>query len=507
MIVDHLFNNKINESLADEFMAIAKAKGMNPRLRGTPDEEKARTAAMLKQRAVDRANAPKPQPVDAETRAHLQDQLKSLEAKFDPNYEYSDDYSFWKEQSIIAQQIDRIKAALSRGVTEGEQLDELSWKDIQRGAKKIGKGAQKFTKNVADTGAAIGGAARDVGGAIKQVGKTAIADPVAATYNATKSGLNKAANVAANTYGDVKTGVQKVGAAGKAVGTDIGDAGTAVGKGLQSVGRGVANVVGGVGQGVGATVGGATTGLGRATARGFNTGVKNVGGNALDRLQTNVFKQKSDPVELKKQIDMKKAEIQDLEDQLAKAQPAPKVFSKRVPTTAINPVTGKRYTNAELAKQAAPAPTAPTPSFAAPTTGMPSNVTYSGFAKPAAKPATPNFARTGFTGYAPAAPTAPAAPKAPAAPATPKLSKDEYIKRIGATALPESVMTKTLDEVNRMLAHVETKDDVQKIKTFVDRQFTRNGLVSEAAFDQRNHIIEQITIIGAKRRREHARKG
>ena len=123
MIVDQLFDNKknINESLADEFMAMAKAKGMNPRLRGTPDEERARTDAMLKQRAADRANAPKPQPIDAETRAHLQDQLKSLEAKFDPNYEYSDDHRFWKEQSSIAQQINRIKAELSRGISESRQ--------------------------------------------------------------------------------------------------------------------------------------------------------------------------------------------------------------------------------------------------------------------------------------------------------------------------------------------------------------------------------------------------
>ena len=35
------------------------------------------------------------------------------------------------------------------------------------------------------------------------------------------------------------------------------------------------------------------TGLGRAAAHGFNTGVQNVGGNAVDRLQTNVFTPKS----------------------------------------------------------------------------------------------------------------------------------------------------------------------------------------------------------------------
>lgn len=148
MIIDNLFENKknTNESLADEFMAMARAKGMNPRLRGTPDEERARTDAMLKQRAADRANAPKPQPIDAETRAHLQDQLKSLEATFDPNYEYSDDHSFWKEQSSIAQQINRIKAELSKGVAESRRnkkrkLDE-SWlmeDPVYRKFKRVGR--------------------------------------------------------------------------------------------------------------------------------------------------------------------------------------------------------------------------------------------------------------------------------------------------------------------------------------------------------------------------------
>ena len=148
MIIDNLFENKknTNESLADEFMAMAKAKGYNPRLRGTPDEERARTDAMLKQRAADRANAPKPQPIDAETRAHLQDQLKSLEATFDPNYEYSDDHGFWKEQSSIAQQINRIKAELSQGVAEGRRnkkrkLDE-SWlmeDPVYRKFKRVGR--------------------------------------------------------------------------------------------------------------------------------------------------------------------------------------------------------------------------------------------------------------------------------------------------------------------------------------------------------------------------------
>jgi len=125
MIVDHLFDNKknIQEGLADEFMAMAKAKGMNPRLAGTPDEERARTDAMLKQRAADRANAPAPASVSIsdEERAGLEAKLKKLEAEFDPGFEYSDDHRFWKEQHGINQQINAIKQKLKRGMAEGKQ--------------------------------------------------------------------------------------------------------------------------------------------------------------------------------------------------------------------------------------------------------------------------------------------------------------------------------------------------------------------------------------------------
>ena len=44
----------LNEGLADEFMAMAKAKGYNPRLAGTPEQERERTQQMLAQRAKDR---------------------------------------------------------------------------------------------------------------------------------------------------------------------------------------------------------------------------------------------------------------------------------------------------------------------------------------------------------------------------------------------------------------------------------------------------------------------
>lgn len=160
MIIDNLFENKknINESLADEFMAMAKAKGYNPRLRGTPDEERARTDAMLAQRAADRAAAPAPAAVSDEERAKLEAQLQRLQAEFDPDYEFSDDHSFWTQQKSIAQQIGAIKQKLSQGLTEGYETTPFggvtnttpnysqAWKVTDEGEEFLRKAYQRLKR-------------------------------------------------------------------------------------------------------------------------------------------------------------------------------------------------------------------------------------------------------------------------------------------------------------------------------------------------------------------------
>ena len=143
----------------------------------------------------------------------------------------------------------------------------------------------------------------------------------------------------------------------------------------------------------------------------------------------------------------------------------------------------------------------------------------------AKKPATPNFAGpTGYSNvnYAPniktgislPKPTVPSLTSAPAkvnplatttaaAPVTKVTSggpttaeKDKLAQRI-AQAVKEPVA--------EMLQMVETKEDVQKIKQFVDRTFVRYGAINESAFVVRNQIIAHVTQVGAQRRREHAR--
>ena len=74
--------------------------------------------------------------------------------------------------------------------------------------------------------------------------------------------------------------------------------------------------------------------------------------------------------------------------------------------------------------------------------------------------------------------------------------KDKLAQRI-AQAVKEPVA--------EMLQMVETKEDVQKIKQFVDRTFVRYGAINESAFVVRNQIIAHVTQVGARRRREHAR--
>jgi hypothetical protein len=232
---------------------------------------------------------------------------------------------------------------------------------------------------------------------------------------------------------------------------------------------------------------------------------------------------------------------------------------KSMPFYGTNPATKKPWTYDELQAKSqagttpapAPAPAATTSTTAAKTatTAQPGfNATnvmnlpgMEKYAK-APAPAKPASFASGPTGYgkttmsvkpmtgipgmkAPTAPAAPSAPKAPgvkynlnlpagggagvkAAAQPGQLSKDEYIRRIGAPAMPESRVFNALKKpVAEMLNMVETKEDVAKIKQFIDQTFVKYGAVTESAFAVRNRLIEHVTQVGAQRRREFARRG
>ena len=140
-------------------------------------------------------------------------------------------------------------------------------------------------------------------------------------------------------------------------------------------------------------------------------------------------------------------------------------------------------------------------------------------------PAKPNFAQQGggykSVNYAPNIKTGVNLPK-PTAPATSvptttaskggldKKTQD-YINAINAkqpaSFAENRIATALKRPVAEMLQMVETKEDIQRIKQFVDDTFVKHGAVTESAFAVRNQILEHVTQVGAQRRREFARKG
>jgi hypothetical protein len=219
----------------------------------------------------------------------------------------------------------------------------------------------------------------------------------------------------------------------------------------------------------------------------------------------------------------------------------------------INPATGQRWTvddlEAERNAQATAVSGADTEPAAAkltpgtlpqPTTtavGQPSKVTYGKgfekFMKPKTATQFPAFGTAGTqsaykTSTAPAvkttAPTTatlPAGGGAGVKSAVPAASQPMKIG--GQTLNPKNPADKKIIDkvqaqaqkvaealkkpVSEMLQMVETKEDINRIKQFIDQTFTKYGAVNESTFAVRNIMIEHVTKVGAQRRREHARKG
>ena len=214
------------------------------------------------------------------------------------------------------------------------------------------------------------------------------------------------------------------------------------------------------------------------------------------------------------------------------AAPTTGKAQRLMPQYGTNPATGKTWTYDELLakSQASAAPTAPAGAEEPATTTAPTTATgtfpgedptgpgYVGRreaarrqaarAAGAGKPAAPNFAQqnAGYksVNYAPNIKTGASLPK-PTAPAGTKVTAggptaDEKAK------LDQRIAQALKQPVAEMLRMVETKEDVQKIKQFVDQTFTRYGAMNESAFAVRNQILEHVTQVGAQRRREYSRK-
>ena len=63
----------------------------------------------------------------------------------------------------------------------------------------------------------------------------------------------------------------------------------------------------------------------------------------------------------------------------------------------------------------------------------------------------------------------------------------------------ESAVSETIQTVKVMLETATTRDDVRRIKDYIDRQYTRHGLTDSVSFAQRNHLVERVIEITTKR--------
>lgn len=181
----------------------------------------------------------------------------------------------------------------------------------------------------------------------------------------------------------------------------------------------------------------------------------------------------------------------------AQAQMAPNASAK---TTPADPVAAAR----------------PLPLATSTSAGQPSSITYKGIPGLGAKKPTTNFAQPGFTSYKtsttptttttlPKPTTTKISPAIPAAPAAPKVTSGGPTPAEQAK-LAQRIAQAVKQPVAEMLRMVETKEDIKKIKQFVDQTFVKYNAVSESAFIERNKLIEHITHVGAQQRREFARK-
>jgi hypothetical protein len=157
------------------------------------------------------------------------------------------------------------------------QLNELGWRDIQRGATAVKTGAQNFTKGLARTGDKIAGAATAVGGAAKELGYQAIGRPAAAAYQAVQPGLAAAGQLA-------KQGIQQAPALAKAVGKEYSKAATKVGQAVKAAPGALATAAG--------ATAGAVAGMPARAQTAYRTGKQFATGPQMttNELQQAIFK-------------------------------------------------------------------------------------------------------------------------------------------------------------------------------------------------------------------------
>jgi hypothetical protein len=129
-------NQGVAEGLADEFMKMAREKGYNPRLAGTPEQERERTQQMLAQRAKDRAEQERQSAqADAAKLPELKAEYERMKQEYESlggsNWQYADREQNLSDRERKARSMEpalrnlavKIHRAEQAAVTEGEPGD------------------------------------------------------------------------------------------------------------------------------------------------------------------------------------------------------------------------------------------------------------------------------------------------------------------------------------------------------------------------------------------------
>ena len=140
-------NQLVTESLADEFAAMARAKGMNPRIHGTPEEERARSQQRMAQRAADREKASADAAsADLARLPELKAEYEQMKAEYDSlggsNWQYADREQNLTDRERQARGMEHGLNSLGNRIARAEKSQGLAegFDDVVKGVKRFVKG-------------------------------------------------------------------------------------------------------------------------------------------------------------------------------------------------------------------------------------------------------------------------------------------------------------------------------------------------------------------------------
>lgn len=123
-------NEDIEESLADQIMQSARAAGLNPRLRGTPEQERERTQQMMSQRAHEREQqGQQAASADVSNLAELKAEYKQMKDSYESlggsNWQYADREQNLTDSERRARSMEPALRALASRIHRAEQAQKI----------------------------------------------------------------------------------------------------------------------------------------------------------------------------------------------------------------------------------------------------------------------------------------------------------------------------------------------------------------------------------------------